>query len=173
MRTHATILALLVPLIATSMLGSACSGESASAPIDRSAHELDGDECAACGMIVREQPAPRAQLVHRDGERAFFCSIGDMIAYRVSPSPHGAVVATYVEALPADADPAHNDTARRPWVEAERAGFVMGVPRDQIMGEPVLVYATRDEAASAASRHGGRSVAWAELQSELLRHIQE
>lgn len=173
MKPGRTNLLWLASMIGASMIGSACSGEGTSAEIDRSAREIGSGECAACGMIVREQPAPRAQIVHRDGERAFFCSIGDMVTYRASPSPHGEVVATHVEVLPADADPATNDTARRPWVEAERAAFVLGVPRRQIMGEPVLVYATTGEAASAATRHGGRAVDWAELLSEVLRHLQE
>ena len=173
MKRAGTNLLLVAAVIGASIIGSACSDRAASGEIDRTAHAIDGDECAACGMIVREQPAPRAQLVHRDGERAFFCSIGDMVAYRAGPSPHGEVVATYVEVLPADADPATNDTARRPWMEAERAGFVLGVPRRQIMGEPVLVYSTRDEAESAATRYGGRAVEQAELQSEILRHLQE
>jgi len=173
MKFSRTGLFLVASMLGVSMIGSACSGEEASGEVDRTAHELDGDECAACGMIVREQPAPRAQLVHRDGERAFFCSIGDMVAYRAGPSPHGEVVATYVEVLPADADPALNDPARRPWVEAQTAGFVLGVARHQIMGEPVLVYATHDEAELAATRYGGRAVEPAELQTEILRHLQE
>ena len=62
--------------LALFVLCAACSRGGASSAVERAAKDFDGDECAACGMIVREQPSPRAQAVHRDGERVYFCSIG-------------------------------------------------------------------------------------------------
>lgn len=143
----------------------ACSRGGSSGPVDRSAHEFDGSECAACGMIVREQPSPRAQAVHRDGERAFFCSVGEALTYLGIPSPHGAIVATYVEVMAADADPATDATERRPWLAAERASYVRGVVRPRVMGEAVLTYAAREDAARAATRFGGHVATWSQLKS--------
>lgn len=140
-----------------------CSRESANSAVDRTAHAIDGDECAACGMIVREQPSPRAQAVHRDGERVFFCSIGESVNYLSSPSPHGALIATYVEVLAPDADPALDATERRPWVPADQATYVVGVARPRVMGEALLAYPTRAQAAAAAARFHGRVASWTQL----------
>lgn len=143
----------------------ACSRGGASSGVDSSARDFAGDECAACGMIVREQPSPRAQVVHRDGERAFFCSIGEGLTYVATPSPHGAIVATYVEVMDGAADPAADATAPRPWMAATRATYVLGVRRPRVMGVPVLAYATRNAAASAARRFTGRVATWSQLTS--------
>lgn len=102
---------------------------------------IASSECAACGMIVREQPSPRAQLIHRDHTRAFFCSIADMLTYLRAPSPHGEATAFFVEVGdPASLDPLAYDTAPRPWIAAADAHYVVGVERERVMGAPVLVY---------------------------------
>lgn len=131
---------------------------------------IDVAECAACGMVVREQPAPRAQLVHRDGERAYFCSIGDLVIYLRAPSPHGDPVAIFVEVTPADEahDPTILDTRERPWVPAESATYLVGIDRPNIMGPPVLVYDSEAAADDGVARHGGTKKSWAEVARELI-----
>ncbi len=120
-----------------------------------SAEPIDVQECAACGMVVREQPAPRGQVVHRDGTRAYFCSLGDMLQYIKTPSPHGAVAQVFVELLDPSVDPNKPRVELRPWAPAEKTTFVVGVPRPGIMGKPVLAYGSAAEAATVAKKHGG------------------
>lgn len=43
----------------------------------------DGEECAVCNMITEDHPDWNAQLVHENGERAYFCSSGCLLAYHV------------------------------------------------------------------------------------------
>jgi nitrous oxide reductase accessory protein NosL len=128
-------------LIAAGLLAIACGprddgGAVADAPV-----AIEDQEDAVCGMLVRDQSAPRAQLVHRDGERAFFCSIGDLLVHLAAPSPHGPARAVFVEAMRADEDPGASHTGPHPWLPAEAAAYVVGVERSGIMGAPVLVYA--------------------------------
>jgi nitrous oxide reductase accessory protein NosL len=125
------------------------------------AADFDGDECAACGMIVREQPSPRGQLVHADGTRLYFCSVADMVTYVESPSPHGSVVAAFVEQNDPDrADPLAYDMGRRPWIPTPRAHFVVGIERPRVMGRPVLSYATTEDASRVAERLGAETTTW-------------
>jgi copper chaperone NosL len=112
-------------------------------------------ECAACGMVVREQPAPRGQVVHRDGTRAFLCSLGDLAQYLRSPSPHGDVTDVFVEVLTPSSDPAQKDTSEQPWVRAADAVYVVGVAREGVMGRPVLAYRSRADAQKALAHAGG------------------
>ncbi len=127
-------------------------------------------ECAACGMVVREQPAPRGQVVHRDGTRVHLCSIGDMVHYLQTPSPHGKPAKIHVEALPVDFDPTGTDTNERPWVDAEKASYVVGVERKRVMGRAVLAYAERAQAEAAAKRLSGQLKTWEELPKFVLQH---
>lgn len=115
---------------------------------------LEGAEGAVCGMVVSEQPAPRAQVVHRDGTRQFLCGIADLLIHLDAPSPHGAPLAVYVEAMEVDEDPREVHLGPHAWIRAETAAFRIGDERPPlIMGEPVMVYRDRATAAAAVS-HG-------------------
>ncbi len=147
------------------LAASACSRSGdGGKPIDSAAAPLHHEyECASCGMIAQEQPSPRGQLVHRDGAREFFCSVGDLLTYLEAPSPHGAVVATYVEAMDPAADPRKLTFDARPWIAADKATYVLGIHRERIMGKPILSYATRADAAAIAIKYGGHLVTWPQL----------
>ena len=125
--------------------------------------EMADSECAVCGMILREQPSPRGQVQHRDGTHALLCSLGDLRAHLAAPSPHGAAVGVWVEALPPTFDPATNPTLPLPWIPAESASYVVGVPRPLVMGRPALSYREAAEAEAAAAVLGGRFVTWGAL----------
>lgn len=45
--------------------------------------------CDVDARNVKEYPGWNAQILHEDGERAFFCTSGDMGAYYVSPKAFG------------------------------------------------------------------------------------
>lgn len=142
----------------------ACGGGSTVA-IDATPKPVEGAECEVCGMTVRDQPSPWAEVLHRDGERAFLCSVADLRAYLQNPSAHGKPVEVWVQALPADYDPSSavgSDTY--PWIPAADAVFVVGVARTGVMGVPALSYANRSIAEQAAAKYGGHVVTWAAIE---------
>ncbi|HIF97283.1 MAG TPA: hypothetical protein EYQ54_09715 [Myxococcales bacterium] len=146
-----------VPILFLAMLvhwGLAC--DSPEAPPSRpeiGPEAISNQEDAVCGMLVRGQSAPRAQVIHRDGTRAFFCSVADLLAYLEAPSPHGAVLRTYLEVMEPDESPAQSHTRAHPWSEAGQASFVVGLKRSSIMGAPVMVYRDPNAAALARGDH--------------------
>ena len=128
--------------------------------------------CELCAMVVREQPASRAQVVHRDGTRVFLCAVSELPAYVSAPSPHGKPAAVWVEALLLEDGPAPSSADSRPWIAVETAHFVVGGPVRPVMGESVLPYATAEAAASVAEACGGRTLAWPALVEHLLAGLQ-
>lgn len=144
------------------------SGSKDSAAAAASAAPIGISECAACGMVVREQPAPRGQVVHRDGTRVFLCSIGDLVQYLQSPSPHGSATDVFVEALGADDDPTAVDSRERSFIRADSASYVVGIKRPNVMGRPVLVYESEVSAAKARALPGAQPMTWAEVQRWVL-----
>jgi nitrous oxide reductase accessory protein NosL len=116
---------------------------------------LDDQEDEVCGMLVREQSAPRGQVIHRDGSHFFFCSLADMLVHLGAPSPHGRAEAVFVEVLDPLEDPMLSHTSVHPWVPAEDAVYVVGIERQGIMGEPVLTYVDRSDAERAIQGHRG------------------
>ena len=155
------LLALLV------LCGCAKNGDAGEAAA--TAHAIADHECAACGMVVREQNSPRGQLVHRDGTREFFCSVSDMLTYMEAPSPHGKVTSVFVESLAPQSAPAEFDISTRPWVPAEEASYVLGVDRPRVMGTPILVYEKTDDAKEVAGANSGTVVDWDKLKNSATR----
>ncbi len=150
--------------------GVACGGADPKAQptAEHSAAPIGVSECAACGMVVREQPAPRGQLVHRDGTRKYFCSLGDLAHYLLAPSPHGDAVAVFVELHePGDAQKASSHEA--PWVAAESAVFVLGIERPLVMGRPALAFRTRADAEQVRARLGGEVLEWTAARDYLVQ----
>jgi len=147
------------PLLLALVLAAACGrDEGAASGTAPAPAAIDGQEDAVCGMVVREQPAPRAQVLHADGERAFFCSLGDLLVYLSAPSPHGAVRAVFVEVLDGDGRSLTPQTGPHPWRRADDAVYVVGVARRGIMGAAVLAYADAALAEGVAAAHSGAQV---------------
>jgi nitrous oxide reductase accessory protein NosL len=134
--------------IATAItLSTACGpGDDRSAADAHRATAIADHECAACGMLVRDQSAPRAQVVHRDGSRFFLCSLGDLLVHLDAPSPHGRAAAIFVEVMQPHEQAMTSHPGEHPWIPADEAVYVVGVPRSGIMGTPVLAYADRSDA---------------------------
>lgn len=128
--------------------------------------DISEAECAVCGMLVRDQPAPRGLAIRRDGTEAFACSLGDLLVELTAPSPHGRATEVLVEIMDSGEDPSLRQTHDHAWLAADRAWYVLGVERSGIMGPPVLAYARRAEAHAVAGRHeGARVVDFAGLQA--------
>jgi copper chaperone NosL len=120
-------------------------------------------ECAVCGMVVREQPAPRGQLIYGDGDHAFTCSLHGLHLLVRAPDPQGKPVAIYVEALEPSFDWTQSSTAPLPWVSANEAYFVAGAKRELVMGPPLLSYAEVEAAQGSANQLGVRPLRWKDL----------
>jgi len=169
--TSARTLAATLLALTTLAVAPACESkdEAAKRAAPAVATAIGIAECAACGMVVREQPAPRAQLIHRDGTREHLCSIDDLVQYLQAPSRHGRATSIWVEALEVDFNPAAADIKERPWIPAEGATYVVGVQREHVMGNAVLPYDTRERAQAAATKHGGALKTWPELEKFVLK----
>jgi nitrous oxide reductase accessory protein NosL len=137
--------------------------ESAREAVESAPIPISDQEGAVCGMLLREQSAPRSQVVHRDGERSFLCSIGDLLAYMSAPSPHGAPVRVLVEVLQPSQDPAESHTGAHPWIDAEAGVYVVGIERPQIMGAPVLIYRDRAAAEQMIAGTSAKILRWEDL----------
>ena len=149
-------------------LAAACgSSEESSAEHDFTWAHFDGHECAACGMIVREQPAPRGQIIYTDGERMYFCSVADMITFMQAPSPHGSPQAIFVEVNdPQAGAPLAEDPAPGEWAAASSLHYVVDIERPHVMGRPVLAYETEAGAERVALQVQGHVIAWPELSGQ-------
>jgi len=146
----------------------ACQSEDGAAQSkeDLTAKNVDTATCAACGMVVREQPAPRGQVIHRDGSREFFCSIDDLVQYLDVPSPKGRPRKVFAEVLPDEHAMDDMNPSWQEWDEADALYFVTGVERPGVMGAPSLTYRTKESAENAAEEFKGAIVTFEQLRKQ-------
>ncbi len=142
-----------------------CGGSAKTVDADLTSHETHGDECAVCGMVVDEQPAPRGQVVFRDGTHKFTCSLGDLRAYVQAPNPLGDPARIYVEDVGENFDIKSSAAVAKPWIDAGEASYVVGIQRAGIMGEPAVSFRSAREAAAFAESSGGRLVSWSAMKT--------
>ena len=141
----------------------ACSGSTTvQSTVSLEAQAIEEAECAVCGMIVGEQPAPRGQVVRRDGTHEFVCSVEELRALTQNPSSKGKPRAVYVEALPTTLS-SSGDTTPLPWVPVDEAWFVFGAERRGVMGTPVLAFGDEAAARLQGDSLGSTPVRWAPL----------
>ncbi len=135
--------------------------------LEHQAIDVTIEVCAACGMVVAEQSLPRCQLIHRDGTRAFFCSPGDLLVYLQAPSPHGRVEQVFIEAV--RLDPASGLNLQKlaleslGWQKAETLFYLKGIARPDVMGEPILAFAQKEDATVFLQLPDVQALQWSEL----------
>ena len=147
---------------------ASCQQKEALASTSESTQPIDAetDTCAACGMVIREQPAPRGQVIHRNGDRQFLCSIDDLLQYLDLPSPSGKPISIYCEVIPDAQPPSDMETSFQAWKEASSLFYVVGIKRKGVMGAPVMSYSTTKAAENAAKNFGGKVVTFEQLRKQ-------
>ncbi|MCF6311202.1 MAG: nitrous oxide reductase accessory protein NosL [Verrucomicrobiales bacterium] len=158
----------LILIMCCVLASGACRKEQSARQNHTMAVALDADTetCAACGMVVREQPSPRGQVVYHDGTREFLCSIGDLLHFLAVPSPSGKPLAIYAEVMPDDHEADNRSTTWQVWGEAGELFFVTDIERAAVMGKPVLTFHTRKAAEKAANKLAGKVVNFDELRTK-------
>lgn len=123
--------------------------------------------CPVCGMYPARFPRWAAQAIFSDGAAQHFDSPVDLLVFlqrveRYNPSyAKEDVAASFV----ADAESGE-------WVASQTAFFVHGSSaRGPMRGADLPAFATREQAATFARRHGGRILTLAEVTPDLLRQL--
>ncbi|MBT8037207.1 MAG: nitrous oxide reductase accessory protein NosL [Verrucomicrobiae bacterium] len=156
---------ILIPSLLAMVALVACNREKLESTQEAAvvANNVETETCSACGMVVREQPAPRGQVVFRDGSREFLCAIDDLVRFLEVPSPKGKPVKIFAEVMADGHDIADMDASTKPWLEADKVFFVTGIERGGVMGAPALTYQTKEAAQKAAEKFNGKVVTFKQL----------
>lgn len=154
-------------ILCFTLVSTACRQEQ---PTHRShtatvAENATTETCAACGMVVREQPAPRGQVVYRNGTRSFLCSIDDLVHFLAVPSPNGKPLTIYAEVMPDGYESDKRSTAWQSWDDANELFFVTDIERAAVMGKPALTFHTRGAAEKSAEKLTGKVAVFDQLRT--------
>ena len=129
----------------------------------------DGEECAVCGMIIKNFPGPKGEAYVRGAELPLkFCSTRDLFAYTTQPEAESVLEAVFV-----------HDMASTPWEDPTTDAFVNGhdawyvadQPLKGAMGPTLASFKERKDAIDFAERHGGRILTAADITASVISQL--
>ncbi len=126
----------------------------------------DEHECALCGMTVVRHPGPKGQACLRDGNILAFCSVQDLLSWAWQPESAPHIRMLYVHDL---SRTGWDEPVDDVWMDASQAVYVVGHDLKGAMGHPPAPFSAEADAEDFASRHGGRLLAFDELDWETFR----
>ncbi|MCC5809813.1 MAG: nitrous oxide reductase accessory protein NosL [Ectothiorhodospiraceae bacterium] len=164
MATRRQMLCLMAVLPALKLVG--CGSDAGDPAACSPVRIADDHDCALCGMTINHYPGPKAQACLRDGRVLPFCSVRDMLSWAWQPESAPRIRVLYVHDLSrTDWD----QPADEAYVDASHAYYVVGHQRRGAMGHSPAPFSGQEDAQSFADAHGGRLLAYAELDWETLQ----
>ncbi len=127
------------------------------------------ESCALDGMLLAYHEGPKAQLVRKNGARAFFCDSKEVFAELLDPVRRRQIAGIWFQALDAAPWEAHADG----WVSAEGLFFVAGSGKMAAMGPTLAPFVERAKADAFVGEHGGRIYRFDQIDLALMRQLRE
>jgi copper chaperone NosL len=124
----------------------------------------DDAACALDGMVLKDFPGPKAQIVYQDGQIAVFCSLTELFEVLYSGESKRAIQALYVQ----DMGQADWQQPRGHWIDARKALFVVGSRKMGAMGPTFGAFAQQQDAQAFSAREGGRVLQFSEMSPAIL-----
>ncbi len=157
----------LLSVLFMTLLLSACDRKTDAPAAARQLQPIAADaECHVCGMLITRFPGPKAQAFIRNRSEALtFCSTVDLFTWMLQPETAGVLETAHVHDM-TDQDWDHPSESR--YIEADSAWYVAGHALQGAMGPTLASFKTRDAADMFMQTHGGRVLAFAAIDLELL-----
>jgi len=156
-------------LLLALLLFSGCS-EKSNTQASYSPKDLTGDEvCMLDGMILRDHPGPKGQIIFKNGEPHFFCDTKGLISTLYDPNYKVKIKQAFVQDFGNREWGSYKDN----WIDVKQAFFVMDSSRFGAMGPTLATFASRTDADNFAKEFGGSVLAFSELNEEKLEAYQK
>lgn len=126
----------------------------------------DDRECALCGMTISNFPGPKGQACLDDDKTLGFCSTNDLFSWAWQPDSKPRIRALFVHDL---SRTGWKEPSDEEWMDAGDALYVVGHDREGAMGRSPAPFSKRGDAEAFASEHGGKVLAFDELDRDSLK----
>jgi copper chaperone NosL len=125
----------------------------------------DDTACALDGMLLKDFPGPKAQILYAEGKPDFFCDLMDLFATVLAPEQKRHVAAMFVQ----DMGKTDWDHPQGNWIDAKTALYVVGSKKAGSMGPTFGSFSDRQDAEAFMNKEGGRIVRFDEITPGLVR----
>jgi copper chaperone NosL len=125
--------------------------------------------CALDDMTVIDHHGPKAQLVHRDNSRAFFCDAKEVFTELLNPIHRKKVAQVWFQTLDDNPWQSHPDG----WAEATDLYFVSGSAKRGSMGPTIAPFESRAKAVAFVERYGGKIYQFADIDQAVIKALHQ
>lgn len=116
-------------------------------------HEIKADTASAVdGMLLKDYPGPKGQIIYSDGKTDFFCDTVEMVSAVLTPEQKRPIAAVFTQ------DMGKTDW-RQPvghWIDARTAFYVVGSKKPGGMGSTFGTFSIEKDAQAFAQKEGGK-----------------
>lgn len=170
-----SLIGLVVLISTTGFIFQGCSGRedettNAITSATQTTSEQARPRCPVCGMYADMTPYWQAKIEYKDGTSLQFDVPEHMLAFYVEPAAHKA--SDYQKDRNHIARITVTDYNSKAAIDAREALYVIGSKVKSPMGEGVISFKSRMEAAQFQARQGGRIVGFNEFTPELVKTVQ-
>jgi copper chaperone NosL len=124
----------------------------------------DDTACAVDGMLLKDFPGPKAQIIYAEGKPDFFCDLMDLFSMMLSPEQKRKVAAAFVQ----DMGKTDWDHPRGNWIDARTAIYVAGSKKPGSMGRTFGSFSNLQDAEAFMKTEGGRIVRFDQVTPDLI-----
>lgn len=129
------------------------------------AQEPDADTaCALDGMILKDYPGPKAQILYAEGKPDFFCDLMELFRVLLMPEQKRQISALYVQ------DMGKTDWAQPVghWIDAKKAFYVVGSKKAGSMGPTFGTFGNEQDAHTFMQQEGGRILSFDQITPDMV-----
>lgn len=148
-----------VSLLAVLLIG--CAQQASVGPVD----PASGEQCQLDGMVLRDYPGPKGQILYADGSIEYFCDTIELLSLYLAPEQVRKVAGVYTQ----DMAKTDWDAPAGHWIDASKAFYVQGSSRTGSMGPTFASFSTRADAEKFAGEFGGKVLAFSDITPAMVR----
>jgi len=162
----------MVALLFWLVLSGLFWGCAATAPVVQKTQEIGAElRCPVCGVHPAEQPRTQCQMIMGDGQQVAFDSARDMFSYLQLMDQFG-----YAKNQGVGKGLAQiwvHDYNSGAWLDGKAAWYVAGSDVRGPVGKEIYPFAERSGAEDFSRVHGGKVVAYAQIDATRLKMLKE
>ncbi len=121
--------------------------------------------CALDGMVLKDFPGPKAQVLYAEGKPDFYCDLMELFAMVLAPEQKRAVAGVFVQ----DMGKADWASPSGHWIAAKTALYVVGSRKAGSMGATFASFADKLDAAAFVKAEGGTIVPFDQVTLAMLK----
>ena len=151
----------LAACVAALLLMSACSHAIPQAVAQEPSNDT---ACALDGMMLKDFPGPKAQILYVEGKPDFFCDLMELFSTTLMPEQKRQIAAMFVQ----DMGKTDWDHPSAHWIAAKTAVYVVGSKKLGSMGPTFGSFANAQDAEIFAKKEGGKIFRFDQITSNMV-----